>query len=75
MFMLAEGVTDPEKIDEIWKTMFNSGNLPPCRLMDQIGLDTVAFIEDNYVQERHLDSKMTVDWLKENYIQQGSDLG
>lgn len=43
---------------------------PPCRLMDQIGLDTVAFIEDNYIQERGLDGKLTVDWLRENYIQQ-----
>ena len=52
--------------------MFQLPNsLPPCRLMDQIGLDTVAFIEDNYVQERGLDGRMTVDWLRENYINSG----
>lgn len=44
---------------------------PPCRLMDRIGLDTVAFIEDNYIQERGLDGKLTVDWLRKNYIKQG----
>jgi hypothetical protein len=35
------------------------------------GLDTVAFIEDNYIEERHLDSKLTVDWLRQNFIDQG----
>lgn len=39
--------------------------------MDTVGLDTVAFIEDNYIQERGLDGKKTVDWLRENYIKQG----
>jgi hypothetical protein len=39
--------------------------------MDQVGLDTVAFIEDNYVQERGLETKMTVDWLRENYVSAG----
>lgn len=47
---------------------------PPCRFMDGIGLDTVAFIEENYIQERGLDGKLTVDWLRENYIKQ-SKLG
>lgn len=39
--------------------------------MDTVGLDTVAFIEDNYIQERGLDGRKTVDWLRENYIKQG----
>ncbi|KAK5690318.1 hypothetical protein LTS12_028812 [Elasticomyces elasticus] len=39
--------------------------------MDAVGLDTVAFIEDNYIHERGLDSKKTVDWLRKNYISQG----
>lgn len=39
--------------------------------MDKVGLDTVAFIEDNYIQERGLDGTMTVDWLRETYIQEG----
>ena len=41
------------------------------RKMDKIGLDTVAFIEDNYIHERGLDGTVTVDWLRKNYIQQG----
>jgi len=43
----------------------------PCKLMDRIGLDTVAFIEDNYIQERGLDGAQTVGFLRENYISQG----
>ncbi|KAB8268973.1 hypothetical protein BDV30DRAFT_251794 [Aspergillus minisclerotigenes] len=72
MFILAEDVSSPEEIDILWENMFQlPSSLPPCRLMDQIGLDTVAFIEDNYVQERGLDSHMTVDWLREKYISPG----
>lgn len=70
--ILAEDVSTPEEIDLLWENMFQlPTSKPPCRLMDQIGLDTVALIEDNYIQERYLDGKLTVDWLRENYIQQG----
>ncbi len=72
LFILAEGVSSAEEIDLLWQNMFQTpSSLPPCRLMDQIGLDTVAFIEDNYVEERGLDGTMTVDWLREHYIRQG----
>ena len=33
-----------------------------------VGLDTVAFIESHYVAERGLSPKMTVDYLKQNYL-------
>ncbi|ODM22511.1 hypothetical protein SI65_00099 [Aspergillus cristatus] len=70
--ILAEDVSTPEEIDLLWENMFQlPTSKPPCRLMDQIGLDTVAFIEDNYIQERGLEGKQTVHWLRENYIQQG----
>lgn len=39
--------------------------------MDQVGLDTVALIEDNYIKERGLDGKDTVDWLRKNYVNEG----
>ncbi|EAU33264.1 hypothetical protein ATEG_06720 [Aspergillus terreus NIH2624] len=72
LFILAEGVSSAEEIDVLWEHMFQlPESLPPCRLMDQIGLDTVAFIEDNYVQERGLDGAMTVDWLREKYLNAG----
>lgn len=70
MMMLAEGVTEPPEIDLLFEHMFRAKILP-CQLMDKIGLDTVAFIEDNYIQERNLDGTMTVDWLREQYLRQG----
>lgn len=36
-----------------------------------IGLDTVAFIEDHYIKERGLSSEKTVDFLKAEYISEG----
>ncbi|KAK4131771.1 YWTD domain-containing protein [Trichocladium antarcticum] len=72
LLILAQGVSSAEEIDLLWQNMFQTpSSLPPCRLMDQIGLDTVALIEDNYVQERGLDGTLTVDWLREQYIRQG----
>ncbi|KAK4163382.1 hypothetical protein QBC43DRAFT_213092 [Cladorrhinum sp. PSN259] len=70
LIILAEGVSDPAEIDGLFEHMFQASVLP-CRLMDQVGLDTVAFIEDNYIAERKLDPTMTVDWLRENYISKG----
>ncbi|OGM46319.1 putative 3-hydroxyacyl-CoA dehyrogenase [Aspergillus bombycis] len=72
MLILAEDVSSPEEIDLLWENMFQlPSSLPPCRLMDQIGLDTVALIEDNYIQERGIDGRSTVDWLREKYISPG----
>ncbi|KXG51094.1 Dehydrogenase, multihelical [Penicillium griseofulvum] len=70
MQILSEGVSDPSEIDLLWEHMFRNGPLP-CQLMDPVGLDTVAFIEDNYIQERGLPSGPTVDWLRKEYIDQG----
>ncbi|KAJ9295529.1 hypothetical protein DTO271G3_5985 [Paecilomyces variotii] len=68
--ILAEEVSEPAEIDKLWDHMFKKGP-SPCHLMDQIGLDTVAFIEDNYIEERKLDPTLTVDFLREKYIKQG----
>lgn len=70
MNILSDGVSDPSEIDLLWEHMFKNGPLP-CQLMDQVGLDTVAYIEDNYIQERGLDSTKTVNWLRENYVRHG----
>lgn len=70
MCILAEGVSEPKEIDKIWVEMFRNAS-GPCAFMDEVGLDTVAFIEDHYIEERHLDSALTVDWLRQNYISQG----
>lgn len=70
MHILSDGVSDPSQIDLLWEHFFKNGPLP-CQLMDQVGLDTIAFIEDNYVQERGLDSTPTVDWFRKEYIEKG----
>ncbi|KAJ5742767.1 uncharacterized protein N7511_011168 [Penicillium nucicola] len=69
--ILAEGVSVPEEIDGMWQEMFIKGATLPCRMMDNIGLDTVAFIESHYAHERGLSSAKTVDFLKTNYLDQG----
>lgn len=70
MNILSDGVSDPGEIDLLWEHMFKNGPLP-CQLMDQIGLDTVADVEDQYAKERGLDPTSTVDWLRREYIANG----
>lgn len=67
---MAEEVSEPKEIDKIWVEMFHNA-AGPCTFMDQVGLDTVAFIEDHYIEERQLGSTLTVDWLRKNYVNQG----
>ncbi|CAG8009049.1 unnamed protein product [Penicillium salamii] len=69
--IIADGVSVPEEIDDMWLEMFIKGETLPCRMMDKIGLDTVAFIENHYVHERGLSSEKTVDFLRTNYLDQG----
>ncbi|KAF5020293.1 hypothetical protein F66182_7669 [Fusarium sp. NRRL 66182] len=69
--ILSEGVSVPEEIDGIWNEIFIKGKLTPCKTMDEVGLDTVAFIESHYVAERGLSPQHTVDYLKTNYISHG----
>ncbi|KAJ5782824.1 Dehydrogenase multihelical [Penicillium paradoxum] len=69
--ILAEGVSVPEEIDAMWEEMFVKGKSLPCRMMDNVGLDTVAFIEQHYVDERGFSPEKTVDFLKEKYLSEG----
>ncbi|KAH6665568.1 3-hydroxyacyl-CoA dehydrogenase-like protein [Halenospora varia] len=68
--VLAEGVSTPAEIDEIWKELFHSP-AGPCTMMDGVGLDTVQFIEQHYIKERGLSGQNTVDWLQKEFISQG----
>jgi len=68
--ILAEGVSEPQEIDKLFLHMFKNNPAGPCGMMDAVGLDTVAFIEDNYVNERHLDSTAR-DYLRRNFVDQG----
>ncbi|KAM0141464.1 hypothetical protein ACHAP3_002328 [Botrytis cinerea] len=72
LMILAEGVSTPEELDRVWVEMFGGGKgMGPCAMMDGVGLDTVAFIEEHYVKERGLPSDHTVDFLKKNYLEEG----
>jgi 3-hydroxyacyl-CoA dehydrogenase len=66
--VLYEGVSTPEELDNVWIEMFSGSKMGPCGMMDGVGLDTVAFIEEQYVKERGLSGKATVDYLKKNYL-------
>ncbi|KAJ5101594.1 Dehydrogenase [Penicillium alfredii] len=70
LHILSDGVSDPSEIDLLWEHMFKNGPLP-CQLMDQVGLDTVALVEETYIRERGLDGQATVGWLRKEYIEQG----
>jgi 3-hydroxyacyl-CoA dehydrogenase len=70
LLIMAEGVSEPKEIDKLFQTMFKDNPVGPCGMMDAVGLDTVAFIEDNYVQERHLDPTAR-DWLQKNFVEKG----
>jgi len=69
--ILAEGVSVPKEIDDMWRELMLKNGSGPCASMDGVGLDTVAFIEDHYVQERGLSAEKTSEWLRKNYISQG----
>lgn len=68
--ILAEDVSTPQEIDEMFRTMFKT-SMAPCKMMDEVGLDTVAFIESHYVAERGLPSDKTVDFVQYKYIDKG----
>jgi 3-hydroxyacyl-CoA dehydrogenase len=72
LMILAEEVSTPEELDQVWVEMFGrEGKMGPCAMMDAVGLDTVAVIEQHYIKERGLNGGETVDFLEKNYISQG----
>ena len=67
--VLSEGVGSPSDIDGVWTQMFNSPE-GPCKLMDQVGLDTVAHIEEHYISERGFDPSAR-DFVVSEYVAKG----
>lgn len=70
LLILSEGVSEPSEIDQLFREMFQNNPSGPCAMMDSVGLDTVAFIEDNYVQERKIDPTAR-DYIRKNFVDQG----
>ncbi|KJZ78520.1 hypothetical protein HIM_01911 [Hirsutella minnesotensis 3608] len=55
LLILAEGVSPPEELDQLWMEMWAGHNKSgPVAMMDMVGLDTVSFIEQHYIKERNL---------------------
>nr|POE94219.1 3-hydroxyacyl-coa dehydrogenase-like protein lam1 [Quercus suber] len=67
--VLQEGVSTPAEIDRVFKEMYGARD-GPCHMMDQVGLDTVAHIEEHYIKERKL-PREHVDWLDDHYVKPG----
>ncbi|KAK4556857.1 hypothetical protein LTR86_005837 [Recurvomyces mirabilis] len=70
MSVIAEGVSTPEAIDRVFVEMYSGNKSGPCRMMDQVGLDIVEFIEQHYINERGLPSDH-LDFIHKEYIQPG----
>ncbi|KAJ4390113.1 hypothetical protein N0V93_007586 [Gnomoniopsis smithogilvyi] len=71
LLTIEEGVSTPQEIDSMFTTMFRIPiDMGPCNMMDGVGLDTVANIEEHYVTERGLPTH-TVEWLRKEYVDQG----
>ncbi|GJN76132.1 3-hydroxyacyl-CoA dehydrogenase, NAD binding domain [Purpureocillium lilacinum] len=52
--ILAEEVSTPEEVERMWKEMYVNNHSGPVAMMDAVGLDTVSFIEQHYIDERGL---------------------
>ncbi|KAM7188730.1 putative dehydrogenase [Naviculisporaceae sp. PSN 640] len=70
LMVLSEGVASPEELDSIWTEMFIKNGSPPCAMMDSVGLDTVSFIEQHYIDERGLPDQGVMAYLQK-YINEG----
>ncbi|VBB71607.1 Putative dehydrogenase [Podospora comata] len=70
LMVLSEGVASPAELDMVWNEMFVKTGVPPCELMDSVGLDTVSLIEQHYIQERNLHDPGVIAFLQK-YIQEG----
>ena len=67
--ILAEEVSTPEEIDKLWLEVWGGNKAGPVGMMDAVGLDTVSFIEQHYIDERGLPNT-PVDFLQK-YIDDG----
>ncbi|KAF4434172.1 alcohol dehydrogenase [Fusarium austroafricanum] len=67
--ILADDVSTPDEIEQLWLEMWSGKNKGPVAMMDDVGLDTVSFIEQHYIAERGLPNT-PVDFLKK-YIDEG----
>jgi 3-hydroxyacyl-CoA dehydrogenase len=69
--VLAEGVAEPADVDALFRDFFHAEK-GPCERMDEVGLDTVARVEQHNLERKpELASEGPLKWLKENYVELG----
>ena len=71
IMVLADGVGTPADIDKLFRYCFSSQGAP-CALMDNVGLQAVCNIEDNYIAERGYIPRYPVDYIRQNYVDKGN---
>ena len=70
LMVLSEGVVSPKELDAVWTELFVKTGIPPCELMDSVGLDTVSLIEQHYIAERRLYDPGVISYLQK-FIDEG----
>lgn len=69
--VLAEGVAKPADVDALFRDFFHAEK-GPCERMDEVGLDTVARVEQHNLERKPgLGSENALEWLKKNFVAQG----
>ncbi len=69
--VLAEGVAKPADVDALFRDFFHAEK-GPCERMDEVGLDTVARVEQhNLERSPGLGSQPALAWLRQNYVAKG----
>lgn len=69
--VLAEGVAEPADVDALFRDFFHAEK-GPCERMDEVGLDTVARVEQHNLERKpELASEGPLKWLRENYVELG----
>lgn len=71
MMVLADNVGTPEDIDKLFRYSVQSQAVP-CDVMDNVGLETVYNIEDDYIAERKNIPAYSVEYVRKNYIDKGN---
>ncbi|KAK3688318.1 hypothetical protein B0T22DRAFT_459172 [Podospora appendiculata] len=73
--VLAEGVAKPGDIDALFRDFFHAEK-GPCERMDDVGLDTIAKVEQHYIEQRpdlrEMGAQKPLDWLKREYVVKGN---
>jgi 3-hydroxyacyl-CoA dehydrogenase len=69
--VLSEGVAKPGDVDALFRDFFHAEK-GPCERMDEVGLDTVASVEQHDLERQPgLGSEGALRWLREKYVDVG----